>query len=165
MCLFSHQPGSRLTQQKNTASLCLVLESWSGWGESPVSARVSWREQTDWRKGHCSFSILSCNQFSGSTAPAILEKPFSLFSLSRDYGKSLGKQVFLVLALLNIPHNAYTRIYNSLTKQITELIKVSPWNSRRMNFHSVTTSVSFNFLSFLVPFCSMSKAASHGPAD
>jgi len=88
----------------------------------------------------------------------------SLF-LSRDCGTSLRKKVFLVLALLNIPHSAYTRIYNSLTKQIADLIKLSSWNSRHMNFHSLTTSVSFNFLSFLVAFCDMYKASSLGPAD
>lgn len=163
MCQFSHQSGSRLTQQKNTPSFSSVLESWSGWWESPASTRARWREQTDWRKGHRSFGTFSWDQFSGYAAPAVLLA--KSFPLSRDCGKSLRKQVFLVLASLNIPPSAYTRIYNSLTKQIAEMIKVSPWNSRRMNFHSLTTSVSFNFLSFLVPFCNTSKAATHGPTD
>lgn len=161
-CQLSRQPGSRLTQQKTRESFSSVLESWSGWWESPESKRASWREWTDWRKRHCSFSIFSWDQFPASTAPAaLLEKPFSL---SLDCGKSPGKQVFLVLALLSIPHIAYTRIYDSLTKQIAGPIKANPWNSGRVDFHSSTTSVGFNFFSVLVLFCNMSEGTLQGPA-
>lgn len=71
------------------------------------------------------------------------------------------KKAFLVLALLSIPHSAYTRIYISLTKWIAGLVKVSPWNSRCMNFHSWPTSVTFNFLSFLGSCCNISKKQHH----
>lgn len=115
-----------------------VLESWSGWWESPVDVRASWREQTDWRKRDCSFSIFWWDQFIASTAPAaLLESPFSL---SLDCGKSPGKQIFPVSALPNTPLIAHTRIYDSLTKQITRPIKANPWNLGSLNFHSSTTS-------------------------
>lgn len=148
--------------ENNSILFCNVREL-MGLTGSPVRTRAGCGEQKGWRKGHCSFSIFSWGQFSGFATPAVLlEKPFSL---SCDCGKSQGRRIFLVLALLSIPHSAYTRIYNSLTKQVTELIKVNPRNPRRMNFHTLTTSVSFNFSSFLVHFCNKSKAASHGPGD
>lgn len=117
-----------------------------------IQELTGWSRQTGARDITLSVSF---HEFSGSADPVVLlEKPFSLSCYCR---KSLGKQVFLVLALLNIPHTAYTRIYNSFTKQIAGPVKSSLWNSRGMNFCSLTTSVSFNFLSFLAPFATFLK--------
>lgn len=128
----SHSLGSRLIQQKNMASFPSVLESWPGQWESPVSTRASWREQTDSERDITpSVSFHEASAMVPQLQLFYWKSPF----LSSVTGKSLGKQVFLVLALLNIPHSAYSRVYNNLTKQIAGLIKVSPWNSRRMNFH------------------------------
>lgn len=146
-CQPSHQPGSRLTHQKNREYVSSVLESWSGWWEILVKVRTRWRQQTDWRKRHCSLSILSWDQFSASIVPVVLlEKPFSH---PLDCGRSQGKQVFLVLAFLDTPHIAYSRIYDSLTKQIVASIKANPWNSG----HEFPHFNHAHWLSFLLCSC------------
>lgn len=75
--------------------------------------------------------------------------PGKAFFTSLDCGRSQGKQVFLVLAFLNTPHIAYSRIYDSLTKQIVASIKANPWNSGHEFPHFNHT----HWLSFLLCSC------------
>lgn len=84
MYQFSYQVGSRHTRQKNTASFSSVLESWYGWWESPVNTRANWMEQTDWSKGHHSFSIFSWVQWICRPSCSLGEAFFSLLLLSKE---------------------------------------------------------------------------------